>query len=810
MKTSLYVLFALLCSSPLMSQHAHDNKTHSTSHKNDVVISNIKDISPQPLIAQAVRLKEALVFLGNPLSAEEENKIEQIRKAIPDSNTIKEIQELLDPYCIGFVHINPEARVKVDRGPAKAILTQHGWTTFLVKIENEAKVTAPLEAESPNALYPVNKISFGGSVHPDNVIPPGVSLNRFLDVKMYNTRPLNKELSGYPIEYGIVQIYSKDAGMKQVELGFNIGESTKDIGFRNSFSTLFTIRPAVKLKIKVVDDNDEPVMASFIITDSIDRAPGKLSSVYPLPSRRVAEFDEYPDFFFQQQVYRKTGEHVLLAPGTYSVTYSRGPEYIPQVKKISIPEGVDSVTADFKLKRWINMEKKGWYSADHHIHAAGCSHYNTPQEGVKPGDMWRQSAGENLNISALLGWGPSWYYQKQFFSGAEHELSTKDNVLRYDVEISGFPSDHAGHIVLLQLKEDDYPGTTRLEHWPSWTFPILKWAKAQGAITGYAHSGEGLKPLYPSNKMRDMTLSEREIKHIPIWRTYDGYTNELPNYITPAMDGIGANEYIVTAPLGYIDFYSAGNTPIVWELNMWYHTLNAGMRIPLSGETDFPCASDERVGHARSYFKTENPGTYDGYIKAIKSGRSYVSDGFSHIINFSVNGTEPGVNNSLLPLAKKQTVAVQAEVAALLSPEQNEDGASIAKSDQEKKPHWNIERARIRKSREVNVELLVNGIVKERQKITADGSLQKVNFNPLIEESSWIALRVFASSHSNPVYIELNKKPIQIAKSVEWCIRALDQCWKKKEPRIRDNEKADAKKTYDEARAFYQKKLKRK
>ena len=33
--------------------------------------------------------------------------------------------------------------------------------------------------------------------------------------------------------------------------------------------------------------------------------------------------------------------------------------------------------------------------------------------------------------------------------------------MRYDVEVSGFPSSHAGHVVLLGLKEQDYPGARR-------------------------------------------------------------------------------------------------------------------------------------------------------------------------------------------------------------------------------------------------------------------------------------------------------------------------------------------------------------
>ena len=105
---------------------------------------------------------------------------------------------------------------------------------------------------------------------------------------------------------------------------------------------------------------------------------------------------------------------------------------------------------------------------------------------------------------------------------------------------------------------------------------------------------------------------------------------------------------MVTVTQGKVDFFSAGDTPAPWELNMWYHTLNSGFRTRLSGETDFPCIFDERVGLARSYFKTGNGLSYEGYIKAIKSGRSYVSDGRSHIIDFTVNETEMGVGNGEL------------------------------------------------------------------------------------------------------------------------------------------------------------------
>ena len=57
-------------------------------------------------------------------------------------------------------------------------------------------------------------------------------------------------------------------------------------------------------------------------------------------------------------------------------------------------------TATFKLERWIDLAARGWYSGDHHIHAAGCLHYETPSQGVEPRDMMRHIVGEGLNIGA--------------------------------------------------------------------------------------------------------------------------------------------------------------------------------------------------------------------------------------------------------------------------------------------------------------------------------------------------------------------------------------------------------------------------
>jgi hypothetical protein len=59
------------------------------------------------------------------------------------------VQEILDPYCLAIVNINPESRVKVLRGAAKPRLIQNGWVSYLVKVNNDAGVTSQLQVESP-------------------------------------------------------------------------------------------------------------------------------------------------------------------------------------------------------------------------------------------------------------------------------------------------------------------------------------------------------------------------------------------------------------------------------------------------------------------------------------------------------------------------------------------------------------------------------------------------------------------------------------------------------------------------------------
>ena len=67
------------------------------------------------------------------------------------------------------------------------------------------------------------------------------------------------------------------------------------------------------------------------------------------------------------------------------------------------------------------------------------------------------------------------------------------------------------------------------------------------------------------------------------------------------MNGIGAQEICVTTAQGLCDFISAMDTARVPEWNCWYHIMNCGFPLKVSGETDFPCISGSRVGQGRVY-----------------------------------------------------------------------------------------------------------------------------------------------------------------------------------------------------------------
>ncbi len=524
----------------------------------------------------------------------------------------------------------------------------------------------------------------------------------------------------------------------------------------------FRTEPSTVVTFRVKDGDDDRAMASFVIRDARGR-------IYPPQAKRLA-----PDFFFQTQVYRSSGETVRLPAGEYTVRCARGPESIPKVVPLTV--GREPITLTYDVERWIDTARLGWWSGDHHIHAAGCAHYENPTQGVTPEDMIRHTMGEDLKVGCSLTWGPCFDFQKQFFSGKVDDVSRYPYLLRYDVEVSGFGSDRSGHLNLIRLKDQIYPGGDSKDHWPTLGLNTLRWAKKQGAVCGPAHSANGLT---------------RHVGRVPGTEGKDG-PGGLPTYQIPAYDGIGANEFIVQiahevpGPDGKlvpaVDFISTMDTDRTAEWNMWYHVLNCGFRVRASGETDFPCLFGERVGIGRVYVQVPGKLDYERWVEGLQKGRSYVSDGTAHLLDFTL--ARSGEGNRLVPVGEEEI--------ALDRPENLKAAATVAAFDGT--------------ARELKVELVVNGLPVASKSVMADGKPHPVTFDVAIAKSSWVAIRTFPSAHTNPIFVVVSGRPIRSSRlSAEWCLRGIDQCWSQKSRTYKAEETAEAKDAYEQARVVFRK-----
>jgi hypothetical protein len=746
----------------------------------------------QPLGQNVKRLIQAFDFLGAPLA---KDTVAALRAAAESRDAAK-MQQLLDPHVLAVIRVSPEARVKAARGPAPAILQQGAYVPVLLKVVNDSAVTKALGISSPQA----GPIYAGGAAKPGKV-----SREHFLDVEVYAKPPMTERLGGLGVEYVIALLASSEAGKREATLGFDVGQGTQDLGFRGEVPILFDVRPAAEVRLSVRDFDDTPTVGRFTFKD-------KLGRVYPSRAKRLA-----PDFFFQDQVYRADGGRVLLPPGEYTIAYGRGPEYRLLMRQITVSPGGSKI--DVKLERWVNPRDYGFYSGDHHIHAAGCAHYTSPTEGVFPPDMFLHVKGEGLNVGCNLTWGPCFEFQRQFFEPYPNKISEPLTVLKYDIEVSGFGSQALGHVCLLNLKDQTYPGSdgTKTKGWPTWTTPLMRWAKAQGAYCGYAHSANGLhvnaraaakRLLTDLDANRDGKLTREETAKglLPelfdnIDTNKDGFLSEselagsivrtssrLPNLAIPELDGIGAQEIFVTTSQGLCDFISAMDTQRVPEWNCWYHLMNCGFPLKVSGETDFPCISGSRVGEGRVYVQLGKVDRVDfpAWCKGLAEGRSYVSDGYAHALAFRVNGQSSGGE---CRLDSPGTVEVNAKVAfARQLPLGTAVGGQAPAGPTRK------------------VEVIVNGKVVSSQQVPADDQVHDLKFPVKIEQSSWIALRQFPQLHTNPVTVLVAGKPIRASRaSALWCARCIEQLWHVRARVISPEERGEAERTFQQAIAQYKK-----
>src|SRR5258708_7288713 len=243
--------------------------------------------------------------------------------------------------------------------------------------------------------------------------------------------------------------------------------------------------------------------------------------------------------------------HSRCSPGSLTIEAVKGFEYEPSKQTVQVEAGeIHSVT--LTLKRMTNLKAKGWYSGSNHVHMnyAGNLH-NTPE------NLFVMNAAEDADfISWQIANKDNRILDYQHYTPrqSQHPLSTKDRITHVGQE---YRPPFWGHISLFNLRDHlispfvtGYEATAIESLYPSNT-DIFRYAKEQGGIGAYVHPFSGnADPL-----AADLGAAK-------------GFPVDL------ALEAISYHE---------LWSQGAGDAP----LNVWYHALNNGFKVPVVGGEDW-------------------------------------------------------------------------------------------------------------------------------------------------------------------------------------------------------------------------------
>ena len=298
--------------------------------------------------------------------------------------------------------------MSVVEGPAKKELVQQGWRTFLVKVHNEAGVTAELQLESPTRRRSTCAATVARTPQTVEklVTPADVAAALPRHRRCSTSSRSSRRSRGWRSNIASFSSTAATSGKREAKLGFDVGQGTQDLGFRNEVPILFDCVPAVEVVLDVIDDDGKPTTAAFVIRD-------KLGRVYP--SRRGGW---RPTSSSTTRSIAPTARSVHLPPGEYAVDVTRGPEYLVDTQTITVPAGGVSQQAD------VPARSAGFKLADARLVLGRSPRprrrlraLRSPTEGVTPGRHDAAHPGRRPQRRLRPVVGPVLVLQKQFFEG---------------------------------------------------------------------------------------------------------------------------------------------------------------------------------------------------------------------------------------------------------------------------------------------------------------------------------------------------------------------------------------------------------
>lgn len=321
----------------------------------------------------------------------------------------------------------------------------------------------------------------------------------------------------------------------------------------------------------------------------------------------------------------KNSFEIQLPAGAYTLVAERGPEYVPFRAAIEARAGEER-SIDVALRRWIDMNRLGWYSGDLHNHR-------------RPQDMALLLLAEDLNLAPTL---TDWVWEDRQNSTPPQ---TTDAIRQVD----------ATHIYSVLDKEVE-----RLKHGPG-AIDLLG-LRSTIPFDGYL--------LYPPNdtfatkaRAQGGWIDAEKI----VWR--DVAALVALGYIDFA--GIAHNHFnrqdveTETDLWGMIpktrpEFHTPAGMPL-WAMDVYYRFLNCGFRLAVSAGSASGVKAAP-LGYNRVYVKVPGAFGYDAWFRALKDGRSFATNG--PMLFLTVDGGEPGATLRF-PEKGSRRMRIHAEASSL-------------------------------------------------------------------------------------------------------------------------------------------------
>ena len=340
---------------------------------------------------------------------------------------------------------------------------------------------------------------------------------------------------------------------------------------------------------------------------------------------------------------------VTLPPGPCSITVQRGKEYLPQTRKIEVAEG--GAPVEFKLKRWIHMAARGWYSGETHVHR---------MPDVLPNVM----LAEDLNVALpITSWVQEAYASPGSANKAGAQIPNDARITEVDPTHVFYSRNTEYEIFSVDKKKHTLGALFFLNHKTLFeegmppVRPIVKKAREEGALLELdKHNWPWSAMLVP---VFNVDLYELANNHI--WETefaFRDFGAPAPDFMKIEKDAKGYTEK------GWIDY----------TFQNYYSFLNCGLRMrPTAG-----CASGVHpvpLGFGRVYVQVDGPFRYDAWMKGLNEGRSFVTTGPMLFVTYSKKQDLLTIMaESATPLSSVDVI-INGEVAASARPENLETPA---------------------------------------------------------------------------------------------------------------------------------------